>query len=625
MRCNPFIPVIAIVACGALAQASDDESVEPEPVLTTERISVVASRIGAVDQRIVALEEDAIRAAATHHAADMLRELPGLALSPTGGRGSLTQARVRGGEANHLLVTVDGFPVNDPGIGGAFDFGTLDFAGVSRLELLSGPQGPAWGSDAIAGVIDLQTLPTRSERRAAIGYGTANTLDADIDLAHVGERLQARLALGHVESDGENVASVGDETDGFRNDTVHAVAQTDAGQWRHKVVARRTHGRSQFDPAPFPSYLPVDGDRESASEALLVGLETEYRGWVRVRPRLSLFRAGNDMDHAADGIFTNATQGSREGAMLSAVFRLAPGHRASAALEARRERFRQVGDATAFGDPNQSRSFTASSVAGEYQADFGPGSITASARHDANGDFDDATTLRLGMTTAAFGGRAFANIGEGIKNPTFIERFGFFSDTFVGNPNLKPERSRMLEVGMERTWRAVRVNALAFHAVLQDEVDGFVFDPGLGGFTARNIDGESRRTGAELTLQAEFGRFGVRGNYAWADATQEGEREFRRPRHLAGVAVDAALGWGLSGRLGIMHNGSQLDRDFSTWPAGIVRLDSFRLVRASLAKEITRRWAMRLAVENLTDADCETVFGYRCPGRTALLRVEYSG
>ncbi|MYB35991.1 MAG: TonB-dependent receptor [Gammaproteobacteria bacterium] len=621
------ILVAALLAAphGLAATAETTDDAETEPPVTTERVSVTASRIGVVDQRIVALEESAIRAAATHHGTDLLREMPGLAVSPSGGRGSLTQVRLRGAEANHLLVTVDGFPVNDPGIGSAFDFGTLDLAGVSRVELVSGPQSTVWGSDATAGVLNLDTLPSRSGRRVSLGYGGAATLDADIDLAHVGERVRARLAAGHVQSDGDNVSRLGDETDGFRNDTIHAVATAVAGRWHHKALARHTSADVQFDPAPFPDYVPVDGDRETSTSAVLVGWETHWQGKGRISPSLSVFHSESDVDHAADGAFTNATQGARQGAVLSSVLGLAPGQRASAALEVERERFRQTGEASAFGDPNQGRTFTAWSVAGEYQADLGAGAITASARHDSNGEFEDATTLRVGATTPAFGGRLFANVAEGIKNPTFIERFGYFPGTFIGNPNLTPERSTALEMGMEYRWGALRVNALAFHAVLEDEIDGFAFVPDVGGFTARNVDGESRRTGAEWTAYAEFGAMRLRGNVAWVDATEEGEREVRRPRLLASVALDARLGRGLTSHFSVLHNGAQLDRDFSTWPATTVRLGSFRLVRASLAWAVTPRWTTRLTVDNLFDADYTTVYGYGSPGRTALLRVEFSG
>ena len=71
--------------------------------LAIEDIVVTASRLGAVDQRVIVMDEEEVDRAG-FHAADALRALPGFALSAAGHRGALTQARVRGGESNHLLV-----------------------------------------------------------------------------------------------------------------------------------------------------------------------------------------------------------------------------------------------------------------------------------------------------------------------------------------------------------------------------------------------------------------------------------------------------------------------------------------------------------------------------------------
>ena len=111
-----------------------------------------------MDQRVVVMDEDEVDEA-FFHAPDALRVLPGLALSTTGHRGSLTQARVRGAESNHLLVLLDGVALNDPALGSEFNFGALDFAGVQRVEYLAGPQSAVWGSDALAGVSCISIRP----------------------------------------------------------------------------------------------------------------------------------------------------------------------------------------------------------------------------------------------------------------------------------------------------------------------------------------------------------------------------------------------------------------------------------------------------------------------------------
>ncbi len=128
--------------------------------LAIEEVVVTASRIGSVDQRVVVMDDDEVDEAFIH-AADALRVLPGVALSTNGHRGSLTQVRVRGAESNHLLVLLDGVALNDPALGSEFNFGALDFAGIQRVEYLAGPRSAIWGSDALAGVLYLDTTPRR--------------------------------------------------------------------------------------------------------------------------------------------------------------------------------------------------------------------------------------------------------------------------------------------------------------------------------------------------------------------------------------------------------------------------------------------------------------------------------
>ncbi|HEX7884712.1 MAG TPA: TonB-dependent receptor plug domain-containing protein, partial [Phenylobacterium sp.] len=92
---------------------------------------------------------------------DVLRDVPGFAVSRLGGVGSQTQVRVRGAEANHVLTLIDGIEAADPFFG-EFDFGSLLGDEVARIEILRGAQSALYGSDAIAGVINYIT-PTAKE------------------------------------------------------------------------------------------------------------------------------------------------------------------------------------------------------------------------------------------------------------------------------------------------------------------------------------------------------------------------------------------------------------------------------------------------------------------------------
>src|SRR5690242_7065869 len=85
--------------------------------------------------------------------ADLLRLTPSAAVTNIGPAGSLTEVRIRGSEANHTLLFVDGIKINDPASGDAPRFELLNADIASRIEVVRGPQSALWGSDAIGGVI----------------------------------------------------------------------------------------------------------------------------------------------------------------------------------------------------------------------------------------------------------------------------------------------------------------------------------------------------------------------------------------------------------------------------------------------------------------------------------------
>ena len=85
--------------------------------------------------------------------APLLRLIPSVAVATSGPAGSLTEVRIRGAEANHTLLFVDGIRANDPAAGNTPRFELLNADIVSRIEVVRGPQSALWGSEAIGGVV----------------------------------------------------------------------------------------------------------------------------------------------------------------------------------------------------------------------------------------------------------------------------------------------------------------------------------------------------------------------------------------------------------------------------------------------------------------------------------------
>jgi len=294
-----------------------------------------------------------------------------------------------------------------------------------------------------------------------------------------------------------------------------------------------------------------------------------------------------------------------------------------------REDFVQRGTASPFGDPNQTQKLDTSGYVLEYRAAPKESlNLSAAIRYDDSSAYDAATTYRLTASYALQETRLRASLGTGQKSPTFGDRFGFFPDTFIGNPNLKPERSRGWEIGIERALgNRTSLTATYFDVTLEDEIDGFVFDPTSFQFTAANVSGRSERHGVELTASAELSPsldFGA--SYTYTDSTQpdgSGDLvdEIRRPQNVGAFNLNYAANERVNVNVNVTYNGSQYDTFFPPFPRSPERvtLASYTLVTLAASYQMTPRLELFGRIENLLDEDYEDVYGFNTPGIGAFI------
>ena len=629
------VPALLAGACfaagaedGADAEERGSEDGQSE-LSQLEEVLASASRIAPVDQRVVLLDAEDLDANAFLLGVDALRGLPGFALATSGNRGALAQARVRGAEANHLLVLLDGVALNDPGSGSEFDFGALALAGIGKVEYLAGPQSAVWGSDALAGVLHLDTTPTESKRAFGVGAGSHGATQVGGDFALVGERGHAALHVQRTASDGTNASLEGDEADGFANTTAHLSLARHTSRWQFDGKARWTQSAAEYDPSPAPRFVPADGDRRADGQSRLLLGSARFLGSERLTPWFALSSVQTRRRHFAEGDWQSTVLGRRDTATLASNLTLGR-QRFNATAELEAERFEQAAPATPFGNPNQRQRTFAFGIAGEYQLHLPRLGLTASVRRDFNDEFAHAFAYRVGITSLGQP-RWFASVGRGVKNPTFVERFGYAPDAFVGNPDLQPETANGVEIGVAWRFDSGSLTLSTFDSALRRQIDGFFFDAERGAFTARNLRGKSERRGAELAFSANVdgcmgrARCVLRASYAYVHAENgEGMAELRRPRHLGELQLRIHLSERLRVAVGVTGTGHAYDNDYSTFPATRATLPGFRILRASVDFDASRKVRLRLAADNLLDAEYATVFGYASPGLAMLATATIS-
>ena len=595
----------------------------PEIVITASRAreeedETAASVTVVTEERIERLGEPLVPA--------LLRLTPSTTVATSGPAGSLTEVRIRGAEANHTLLFIDGIRVNDPAAGNQPRFELLNADIVSRIEVVRGPQSALWGSEAVGGVIAINGIDQPGDGISAAGE--AGSLDfrrasGSFSLANGAAGLAA--AAGYQRSNGIDAFDGTGDRDGYRNlsGRVRATWSPSSGL-EFGASGLALTGRSRFD-----GYDPLTFRRadtaDSSRNRLVAG-----RIWSRIGSddswsgRIAASLLGSSNRNLLGGNEINRTRGGRwtVGAQLERRFNTGTlRHRLILAADHEDETF-HARDSLYGGLSNQDRKRDHQALTLEWKGAAGPLIGDVAVRRDAFGSFEDATTLRASLLADLGSGFSLAgSYGEGIAQPTFFDLYGFFPGNFVGNPALKPERSRGIEASLRFRRDRFEASITGYRQRLNDEIVD-VFDPATFLSSTANRTSNSRRSGVEAEAGWSLGdALRLTAHYAYLDASEPSpigerqQRELRRPRRSGAVAADGALGR-LSYGVSLAYTGGRSDTDFDTFPARVVRLAPYWLAGARLAYAVRPGVELFARASNALDEDYQDVFANRTEKRT---------
>ena len=601
----------------------------PALPIDTDQIVITASRAPEKQQEAAAsvtlLDEQVLERLGEPLIPALLRLAPSVAVTTQGPAGLLTEVRIRGAENNHTLLFIDGIKANDPATGDFARFELLNADLASRLEIVRGPQSALWGSQAIGGVVAVNGTEEERGFRGNAEAGSFGLRRGSVAAASASEQTSVGGAVGWQQSDGVDSFGRGDR-DGYRNlsgrlrATVAPDPEVELG-----ASAFALTGRSQFDgydPFTFERADTLDNSRNRfAAARIWAAYGSDSSDWI-AKVGAALVSSSNR--NLLDDDPVNRTRGTRRTIDAQVERRFATGsvdHRLILAAEAERETFK-ARDTIYLGATDQDRSRTHHAVTGEWKLEAGPVSADVALRRDIFNRFKDATSLRAGGVVKVGGGFSLAaSYAEGIAQPTFFDLYGFFPGNFIGNPDLKPEKSRGFE-GSLRINRAHFAAALtAYRQRLDDEiVDNATFT------SAVNAPGVSRRRGVEAEIAWQpVDQLRVTGTYAYLRATQPNAvtnrqlEEWRRPRHSGSLAADGSAGM-LSYGASLAFVGKHLDRQ-EVFPFAIVRLDSYWLANARVGYRVAPRFELFARGSNLLDESYEDSAGYRTEGRGLFVGV----
>ena len=466
-------------------------------------ISVTASRTPIEVQHsstsisIITAEEIAQSKAV--YVSELLQSVPGLNISRTGAPGNITQLRMRGGEANHVLVLIDGVEANRLSSGSEFRFDKISTEQVERIEVLRGAQSSLWGSDALSGVINIITKRAKKGREITLSssLGQRDYWRKGLSLGYGEDRFDIQLGADLVRTDGINSIRLGNEKDGFNQKVVNLKSHYDFDNGAELgLVFHYKTSDGESDPG-----TTSDGYAEDDEKEYLSRIFYKWNLWQSRWQQQLAYSVVDQKNKNKQASSISKYNGKKHKWMYQSTFKLPISNdnidrqSLTFAVERERDNYEQITSSSSHKQRIVNYGYVAEYRLG-FMDDF---SFSASGRADDNDEFKNSKTYRLGLSYIHpdWGTKLHIAHATGVKNPTFTELFGWAPANFIGNPDLKAEHSKDWELGISQGFFDEKMNLTLtlFQQRLKDEITSNAFYNG-----SINSDGESKRDGLELDL-----------------------------------------------------------------------------------------------------------------------------
>jgi vitamin B12 transporter len=606
-----IILILAVFPSFVRAQAP----ARPSPL--TDEIVVTASAleepVASVPAAVTVITREQIEARAARDVAEVLREVPGIYVSRTGSPGKAVSLFTRGGSSTQTLVMWNGVKMNNPYFAG-YEIGTFSSAGVEKIEVVRGPFSALYGSDAMAGVVNILGATDWTGVEASLEAGENGLVNGLASGAWKSGSLRVDGTVEHRQDDGFSA------NDDYDQNTLAGSAMWSRGGFEAGLRLRYSAweiGIPFNTSADGLALVPSPSRRQDGEELQFhvpLGQQLGAFSWDMTLSRYDRDDRFEDPDDPF-GFVASDTESTTDRARLVTRVRTTRFGTLVAGAEVERA---EVDDVSSYGVNlmDATRKATSFFVEERYGAEVGSYllELAAGIRYDDFDTFGSELSPRVAGALIRGAHKLRFAYGEGFRAPSIGELYF----PFFGNSELDPERSRSMELGYDLLLQGSTLSLTLFD---NDFDNLIVYDNAA--FRFENT-GAARTRGIELGLSTVIGR-GVSGglSYTWLDTEQAstGEALLRRPEHSGSVHL-AFTRNAFDSILVVTHGGSRNDVR-PVFPYDTV------VNEAWTTADVTLRYRLGsiqpyVSVENLFDEEHEEVLGYPSPGRRALIGARYS-
>ena len=584
-------------------QSQSDAPSLPPTVVTATR---VAQPLSDVLADVTLIDEEQIRRSGAVNISDLLVRQPGLAMTRNGGPGTTTSMYIRGADTRFTAVYINGVRVDSQSTGGA-PWESISLDQVERIEIVRGPAAAVYGSDAVAGVVQIFTR--RGEGAAFspyVGVGVGNRRTGKLEAGFSGIQGGVDYAFGAARSTshGYNARPLPNnpDKDGYRQTSMSGSLGWQLNQ-QHRLELAGTHTDMdvQYDDFVYDPSMPLFDDHTENR------LSTLGATWIaQWRPDYTMrFSVSESHQRYETRPSPYLTKTRLRNWLLHNEWRRGA-HTLTAALERREDELTN--------DPIK-RDRHQNAIALGWGFAQGAHTAQVNVRHDRDSEFGGQTTGSAAYGYAfAPGWRATVGVGTAFRAPTLYQRFSEY-----GSPNLGPEKSRNVEVGVRYENGPHSAGLSIYRNRIRNLVAFGAAGPCASSFGCYESVGRATLRGVTLSGATRLANVNLSGSIDWLDPKDNdtGRVLARRARRQIKLAADTRVqDWTL---------GAEWQAASSRWnnAANTQKLAGYGVLNLYASATIARDWQALARIDNITDKKYEYASGYASPGRSVWLGVRW--
>ncbi|RKY92551.1 MAG: TonB-dependent receptor [Ignavibacteriae bacterium] len=563
---------------------------------------------------------------------NLLKTEYGLSSIQFGPAGGLSTINIRGANAGQTLILIDGIEMNlTSESSNLYDFANLPVDGIGRIEVLRGPQSTLYGSDAMAGVINIITKKGSGKPTITLfgEGGSYNSFKGALGFTGNYNNLNYNLSFGRTQSDGFSAAGEkygNTESDGYSGNNFYSRIGYDFNKYSginfflrySKAETDLDQGGGEFKDDPTYKYnLEQTSIRTEGFLNLFDGLWEMKFGGSYIR---NVRKYNYDSTLFNPSSSNSFYDGRKYKIDWQNNFILPANNVITFGVETETDQAETMFySLSAFGPYESLLPKSEVTTTGVYLQDqfkfANSFFITGGVRYDNHNKFGEAYTYRIAPAFIFWqtGTKLKATIGTSFKAPSIFYLF----DPFFGNEDLNPEESFGWDVGIEQFFWADRVS-FGLTYFNNDYKDLIGLDENFKSF---NID-KVRTDGVEFFFSTNpANKLYLKTVYTYTNAKNKSENSadfnkmlLRRPKTKIAYLVNYSFNEKTNFNLEIIYVSERDDKDFSSFLAKTVKLDAYTLVNVAAHYDMLNFLRLFARVENIFDTQYEEVFGFGTPG-----------